>query len=42
MAIADYVEAVRVLEQQAVMIGEFALAYFPGILQTKRCGGLTG
>ncbi|GAA3818373.1 helix-turn-helix transcriptional regulator [Streptomyces phyllanthi] len=35
-ATADYFEAVRVLEQQAVMIREFALAYFPGILQTER------
>ncbi|RVU24331.1 XRE family transcriptional regulator [Streptomyces antnestii] len=36
VAAADYFEAVRVLEQQAVMIREFALAYFPGILQTER------
>ncbi|MGW0823658.1 helix-turn-helix domain-containing protein [Streptomyces sp. NPDC002845] len=36
VATADYFEAVRVLEQQAAMIREFALAYFPGILQTKR------
>ncbi|MGC9536082.1 helix-turn-helix domain-containing protein [Streptomyces sp. UG1] len=36
VAVADYFEAVHVLEQQAVMIHEFALAYFPGILQTKR------
>ncbi|WP_416982847.1 helix-turn-helix domain-containing protein [Streptomyces sp. T028] len=36
VAIADYFEAVCALEQQAVMIHEFALAYFPGILQTKR------
>ena len=36
VATADYFEAVRVLERQAVMIREFALAYFPGILQTKR------
>lgn len=35
VATADYFESVRVLEQQAVMISEFALAYFPGILQTK-------
>ncbi|MFD1661858.1 helix-turn-helix domain-containing protein [Streptomyces caeni] len=35
-AVADYFEAVRVLEQQAVMIREFALAYFPGILQTEK------
>ncbi|MER6093953.1 helix-turn-helix domain-containing protein [Streptomyces bluensis] len=36
VATADYFEAVRLLEQQAVMIREFALSYFPGILQTKR------
>lgn len=36
VSIAEYFEAVRVLEQQAVMIREFALTYFPGILQTKR------
>ncbi|MER5210459.1 helix-turn-helix transcriptional regulator [Streptomyces sp. NPDC002838] len=36
VATADYFEAVRVLEQQAVMIREYASAYFPGILQTKR------
>lgn len=36
VSIADYFEAVRVLEQQAVMIREYALAYFPGILQTMR------
>ncbi|MEH0578568.1 helix-turn-helix transcriptional regulator [Streptomyces sp. B21-108] len=36
VAVADYFEAVRQLEQQAVEIREFALAYFPGILQTKR------
>jgi transcriptional regulator with XRE-family HTH domain len=35
-SIAEYFERVRVLEQRAVMIREFALAYFPGILQTKR------
>ncbi|OIK00276.1 helix-turn-helix domain-containing protein [Streptomyces monashensis] len=35
-SIADYFEAVRVLEQQAVLIKEFAVAYFPGILQTER------
>ncbi|GAB2742984.1 helix-turn-helix domain-containing protein [Streptomyces bullii] len=35
-SIAEYFEKVRVLEQQAVMIREFALAYVPGILQTKR------
>ncbi|CAL9303281.1 helix-turn-helix transcriptional regulator [Streptomyces olindensis] len=36
VSIAEYFERVRVLEQQAVAIHEFALAYFPGILQTKR------
>ncbi|MFI7414791.1 helix-turn-helix domain-containing protein [Streptomyces sp. NPDC049627] len=36
VAVADYFEAVLVLEQQAVMIREFAPTYFPGILQTKR------
>jgi transcriptional regulator with XRE-family HTH domain len=36
VAVADYFGAVRVLEQQAVVIKEFALAYFPGILQTER------
>ncbi|MGW0879421.1 helix-turn-helix domain-containing protein [Streptomyces sp. NPDC002671] len=36
VATADYFEAVRALEQQAVMIREFALAFFPGILQTER------
>lgn len=36
VSIAEYFERVRALEQQAVMIHEFALAYFPGILQTKR------
>lgn len=36
VVIADYFESVRELEQQAVMIREFALTYFPGILQTKR------
>ncbi|MFJ9560600.1 Scr1 family TA system antitoxin-like transcriptional regulator [Streptomyces fuscichromogenes] len=36
VAIADYFESVLVLEQQAVMIREFALAYFPGILQMER------
>lgn len=36
VAIADYFESVRVLEQQATMIREFAVAYFPGILQTER------
>ncbi|MET9865114.1 helix-turn-helix transcriptional regulator [Streptomyces sp. NPDC006386] len=36
VSIAEYFERVRVLEQQASSIHEFALAYFPGILQTKR------
>ncbi|MER6011836.1 helix-turn-helix domain-containing protein [Streptomyces bluensis] len=36
VAIADYFEAVRLLEQQAVMIREFALSFIPGILQTER------
>ncbi|MFE9019025.1 helix-turn-helix domain-containing protein [Streptomyces sp. NPDC007808] len=36
MAVADYFESVRVLEQQAVMIREFAPAFFPGIAQTER------
>jgi transcriptional regulator with XRE-family HTH domain len=36
VSIAEYFERVRVLEQQAVEIREFAIAYFPGILQTKR------
>ncbi|MPY52874.1 helix-turn-helix domain-containing protein [Streptomyces acidicola] len=36
VAIADYFEAARALEQQAVMIREFALSFVPGILQTKR------
>ncbi|MGY4740754.1 helix-turn-helix domain-containing protein [Streptomyces sp. ATMOS53] len=36
VAVADYFEAVRALEQQAAMIREFALTFFPGILQTKR------
>lgn len=35
-SIAEYFERVRVLEQQATVIHEFALAYFPGILQTER------
>lgn len=34
-AVADYFEAARLLEQQAVMIREFALSYVPGILQTE-------
>lgn len=35
-AVADYFEAARLLEQQAVMIREFALSFMPGILQTER------
>ncbi|WP_411110171.1 helix-turn-helix domain-containing protein [Streptomyces sp. c-19] len=35
-AVADYFEAARLLEQQAVMIREFALSFIPGILQTER------
>lgn len=35
MAVADYFEAARLLEQQAVMIREFALSFVPGILQTE-------
>ncbi|MGH3311257.1 MAG: helix-turn-helix domain-containing protein [Streptomyces sp.] len=34
-AVADYFEAARLLEQQAVMIREFALSFMPGILQTE-------
>ncbi|MFF4299755.1 Scr1 family TA system antitoxin-like transcriptional regulator [Streptomyces sp. NPDC001601] len=34
--VPDYFEAARLLEQQAVMIREFALSYVPGILQTER------
>ncbi|MFF5453759.1 helix-turn-helix domain-containing protein [Streptomyces sp. NPDC012950] len=34
--IADYFEPARQLEQQATMIREFASAFVPGILQTKR------
>ncbi|MBZ6085444.1 Scr1 family TA system antitoxin-like transcriptional regulator [Streptomyces olivaceus] len=34
-AVADYFESARLLEQQAVMIREFALSYIPGILQTQ-------
>ncbi|GHI07524.1 DNA-binding protein [Streptomyces cellostaticus] len=34
--IADYFEAARQLEQQAVVIREFALSFIPGILQTER------
>jgi len=36
VAVADYFEATRQLEQQAVMIREFALSFVPGILQTER------
>ncbi|MET7291404.1 helix-turn-helix transcriptional regulator [Streptomyces griseoloalbus] len=35
-AVADYFEAARLLEQQAVMIREFAVSFVPGILQTER------
>ncbi|MFJ5529165.1 helix-turn-helix domain-containing protein [Streptomyces sp. NPDC093261] len=35
VAVADYFEAARLLEQQAVMIREFALSFVPGILQTE-------
>ncbi|MFD0209358.1 Scr1 family TA system antitoxin-like transcriptional regulator [Streptomyces hirsutus] len=35
-AVADYFEAARLLEQQAMMIREFALSFVPGILQTER------
>ncbi|MER5937868.1 helix-turn-helix transcriptional regulator [Streptomyces sp. NPDC001928] len=35
VSIADYFEAMLVLEQQALMIREFGLMSFPGILQTK-------
>jgi transcriptional regulator with XRE-family HTH domain len=35
-AVADYFESARLLEQQAVMIREFALSFVPGILQTER------
>lgn len=34
-ALADFFEAARVLEQQAVTIREFAPIYVPGILQTR-------
>ncbi|MET9729779.1 helix-turn-helix transcriptional regulator [Streptomyces sp. NPDC006458] len=36
VAVANYFAEVRQLEQQAVMIQEYAMAYFPGILQTER------
>ncbi|MET9394277.1 helix-turn-helix transcriptional regulator [Streptomyces sp. NPDC006624] len=35
VAVADYFESARQLEQQAVMIREFALSFVPGILQTE-------
>ncbi|MEV7103011.1 helix-turn-helix domain-containing protein [Streptomyces atroolivaceus] len=35
VAVADYFESARLLEQQAVLIREFALSYVPGILQTE-------
>ncbi|WEH33497.1 helix-turn-helix transcriptional regulator [Streptomyces sp. AM 4-1-1] len=35
VAVADYFEAGRQLEQQATTIREFALSYVPGILQTE-------
>ncbi len=35
VAVADYFEAARQLEQQATVIQEFALSYVPGILQTE-------
>lgn len=34
-AVADYFEAARHLERQAVSIQEFALSYMPGVLQTE-------
>ncbi|MFZ3499836.1 helix-turn-helix domain-containing protein [Streptomyces sp. 5.8] len=36
VAVADYFEPARQLEQQATMIREFALSFVPGILQTER------
>ncbi|MBV9024973.1 MAG: helix-turn-helix transcriptional regulator [Streptomycetaceae bacterium] len=36
VAVADYFEAARQLEQQASVIREFALSFVPGILQTER------
>ncbi|SCD80955.1 helix-turn-helix domain-containing protein [Streptomyces sp. PpalLS-921] len=36
VAVADYFEAVRQMEQQALMIREFALSFVPGILQTEK------
>ncbi|HEY5833156.1 helix-turn-helix domain-containing protein [Streptomyces sp.] len=35
VAVADYFETARQLEQQATVIREFALSYVPGILQTE-------
>jgi transcriptional regulator with XRE-family HTH domain len=35
VAVADYFESARQLEQQATIIREFALSYVPGILQTE-------
>ncbi|MFF9215540.1 helix-turn-helix domain-containing protein [Streptomyces viridosporus] len=35
-AVADYFEAARLLEQQAVMIRESAVTFVPGVLQTER------
>jgi transcriptional regulator with XRE-family HTH domain len=35
VAVADYFEAARQLEQQATVIREFALSFVPGILQTE-------
>jgi transcriptional regulator with XRE-family HTH domain len=35
VAVADYFETARELEQQATVIREFALSYVPGILQTE-------
>ncbi|MFD7770779.1 helix-turn-helix domain-containing protein [Streptomyces sp. NPDC059787] len=36
VAVADYFEAARQLEQQAVMIRESAVTFVPGVLQTER------
>ncbi|MCW8216229.1 helix-turn-helix domain-containing protein [Streptomyces griseolus] len=36
VAVADYFGAAQPLEQQAVVIREFALSFVPGILQTER------
>jgi transcriptional regulator with XRE-family HTH domain len=35
VAVADYFESARQLEQQATMIREFALSFVPGIMQTE-------